>query len=73
MKMYLQTSNISRTKSQNLNVSRLILQSSLPKPLDEARCSVENEDVVGAAPIGDAPTRSESLTILLPNKVRLLY
>ena len=25
----------------------------------EARCQVENEDVVGAAPTGDAPTTSE--------------
>ena len=25
----------------------------------EARCLVENEDVVGAAPTGDAPTTSE--------------
>ena len=25
----------------------------------EARCKVENEDVVGAAPTGDAPTTSE--------------
>ena len=38
----------------------------------EARCSVENEDVVGAAPTGDAPTTSELSTILLPNKVRLI-
>ena len=26
---------------------------------NEARCYVENEDVVGAAPTGDAPTTSE--------------
>ena len=38
----------------------------------EARCQVENEDVVGAAPIGDAPTTSEWSTILLPTKVRLV-
>ena len=25
----------------------------------EAKCSVENEDVVGAAPTGDAPATSE--------------
>ena len=37
----------------------------------EARCLVENEDVVGAAPTGDAPTTSELSTILLPTKVRL--
>ena len=35
----------------------------------EARCWVENEDVVGAAPTGDAPTTSEWSTILLPTKV----
>ena len=36
------------------------------------RCLVENEDVVGAAPTGDASTTSELSTILLPTKV-LLY
>ena len=35
---YRKVSNIRRTKSQNLNASRLIIQSV------EARCSVENED-----------------------------
>ena len=38
----------------------------------EARCYVENEDVVGAAPTGDAPTTSEWSTILLPTKVCLI-
>ena len=38
----------------------------------EAMCYVENEDVVGAAPTGDAPTTSELSTILLPTKVRLI-
>ena len=38
----------------------------------EARCLVENEDVVGAAPTGNAPTTSELSTILLPNKVLLI-
>ena len=38
----------------------------------EAMCSVENEDVVGAAPTGPAPTTSELSTILLPTKVRLI-
>ena len=38
----------------------------------EARCQVENEDVVGAAPTGAAPTTSEWSTILLPTKVRLI-
>ena len=35
----------------------------------EARCWVENEDVVGAAPTGDAPTTCEWSTILLLAKV----
>ena len=39
---------------------------------NEARCQVGNEDVVGVAPTGDAPTTSEWSTILLPTKVRLL-
>ena len=38
----------------------------------EAKCEVENEDVVGAANTGDAPTTSEWSTILLPTKVRLI-
>ena len=39
---------------------------------NEAKCLVDNEDVVGAAPTGDAPTTSELSTILLPTKVRLI-
>ena len=39
---------------------------------NEAMCYVENEDVVGAAPTGDAPTTSEWSTILLPTKVRVI-
>ena len=39
---------------------------------NEARCLVENEDVVGAAPTGDAPTTSEWSTILWPTKVWLI-
>ena len=38
----------------------------------EARCCVENEDVVGAAPTGDAPTTSEWSSILLTTKVHLI-
>ena len=34
-------------------------------------CQVENEDVVGAAPTGDAPTTSDWST--LPTKVRLIF
>ena len=38
----------------------------------EARCQDKNEDVVGAAPTGNAPTISEWSTMLLPVKVRLI-
>ena len=38
----------------------------------ETRCSVENEDVVRAAPTGDASTTSDWSTILLPTKVWLI-
>ena len=38
----------------------------------QASCWVENENVVGAAPTGDAPTTSELSTILLPTKVKLI-
>ena len=61
---HIQTSNIRHAKSQNLNVSHLILQLSLP---------VKNEDVVGAASTGYAPTTYECSTILLPPKVRLIW
>ena len=70
-KRYRQVSNIRRTKSQHLKYSRTVLRLSLPNFL-EASCQVENEDVVGAAPTGDAPTTSEWSTILLPTKVRLI-
>ena len=66
-----QVSNIRRTKSQHLKDYRTVLRLSWPESL-EARCQVENEDVVGAAPTGDAPTTSEWSTILLPSKVRLI-
>ena len=33
---------------------------------------VENGDVIGAAPTGDAPTTSEGSSILLPTKVCLI-
>ena len=68
---YCQFSNIRRTQSPNINVSRLVLQLSLPNLL-KPWCQVENEDVVGAAPRGDAPTTSEWSTILLPTKARLI-
>ena len=38
----------------------------------EVGCWVENEDVVGAATTGDAPTKSECSTISLPTKMRLI-
>ena len=38
----------------------------------EAKCWAENEDVVGAAPTGDAPTTSEWSKILVPTKVCLI-
>ena len=38
----------------------------------KARCQFENEDVVGAAPTGDAPTTSKWSTILVRTKVRLI-
>ena len=35
-------------------------------------CYAKNEDVVGAAPTGDAPTTSEWSTIIFPTKLRLI-
>ena len=62
---YRQVSNIRRTKFQHLKRFSYCLAAVLAESL-EARCQVENEDVVGAAPTGDAPTTSEWSTILLP-------
>ena len=61
---YRQTSHISHTKSQNLNVSRLVLQLSLSSPLKQGVKS-KMEDVVGAVPTGDAPSTSEWSTIFI--------
>ena len=69
VKLSRKTSYIRRPQNQNLNDSRLIMQLPLPTPL---RPGVENEDVVGAAPTGDAPTTSEWSTISLPSKERLI-
>ena len=55
---YCKISNISCTKSQNLNDSHLVLQLVFVQFI-EARCKVENEDKVGAAPTGNAPAISE--------------
>ena len=68
---YRQIANIRRTDSQNLTVSLLHLQLSSDQSI-ETRCQIENEDVVGAAPSGDAPTTSEWSAILLPTQVRLI-
>ena len=85
---YCKIYNIRHTKSQNLNDSRLILQLSskttarwgenhlsfgqMSNPSIEASCYVENGDVAGATPTGNAPTTSEWSTILLPTKVQLI-
>ena len=69
--MYRQTSNMNRTKSQNSNFSRLTLSIVFAQSI-EARCYVETEDVVGAAPTGAAPATPEWSTILLHTKVRLI-
>ena len=63
MNTYGQISNTSRTKSHNLNVSRLVLQLPFAHSI-AARCLVENEASVGAAPIGDAPSTTEWSTHL---------
>ena len=59
---YRKISNIRRTKSPNLNVSRLVLQLSLPIPMKPGV----------KTPKGDAPTTSGWSIILLPTKVRLI-
>ena len=67
---YHQTSNIRCTKSQNLNVSHLILQLSLPhllKPGVKSRMKMWLEQRTG-----DAPTTSECSTISLATKVWLI-
>ena len=56
--LYRQTTNISLTKSQYINVSHLVWKLSLPNPFEPVVKS-KNEDVVGAVPIGDAPATSE--------------
>ena len=63
--IYRRISNISRTKSPNLNWPH---PSSCLCPIKRS----ENEDVVGAAPTGEAPTTYEWSAILLHTKVRLI-
>ena len=64
LSIYRQFSNISRTWSSNINVSRLVLQLSLLNLYWSHALSWEWR-LVGAAPTGDAPTTSEWSTILL--------
>ena len=70
-RIYRKIYNIRRTKSQKINYSRRVLQLSLPNSL-KLGYLVENEDLVGAAPTGDAPTTSEWSLILLSTKMRLI-
>ena len=56
--VFRQVSNISRTESQNLNCFSSRLADVFAQYI-----KAENEDVVGAAPTGDAPTTSEWSTI----------
>ena len=64
--IYCQTSNIRCTKSQNFNVSPLILCA-----IYWSQKSRIKMYVVGATPVGAAPTTSERSTILLPANVRV--
>ena len=59
---------INHIKWQNLNISQLVLQLFFALYWSK----VEKDEVVGAAPTGDAPATSEWSTILLPTKVRLI-
>ena len=68
MQIYRTISNISHTKIQNLNDSRLVWQVPLPNPL-KSSVKWKNEYVVGAAPTGDTPITSE-WSSLLPANVR---
>ena len=68
-KPWYQTSNISHPNPIECNSSSLavVFAQSI-----EAMCSVENEDVAGAAPTRDAPTTPEWLIISLPTEMRLI-
>ena len=55
--IYRKIYNIRRTKSLDLNVSTR--PAVVFAQYVEAKCKVENEDVVGAAPTGNAPITSE--------------
>ena len=66
---YRQTSNISHITKLEYFSSHLAV---VFAQSTEARRSVENEDVVGAAPTGGAPTTSEWTTIVLPTEVCII-
>ena len=66
---YHQISNISCTKSQNLNVSRLVLELSLPNP---SKPGVKSRMKMLLEHRQHAPTTSEWSRILLPAKVQLI-
>ena len=70
--IYRQTSNKSHTKSQNLDISRLVLQMSFPNPLKPGVKWIMKM-LFGAAPTGDAPGTSEWSTISLPTKLHLIF
>ena len=65
------TSNISRTKFHKINCFSYRLTVVFAQ-YTEARFKVENGDVIGATPTGDAPTPSEWSTCLLPIKLQLI-
>ena len=68
---YRKISNIWRKKITKFKCSSPHLAVVLAQAID-ARHWVENEDVVGAAPTGDAPTTFEWSTNLSPPKVRII-
>ena len=61
---YRQVSNIKTQQIPTLKRFSYCLAAVFGESL-EARCQVENEDVVGAAPTGNAPTTSERSTIFV--------
>ena len=68
---YHQFSNTRHHKSQNFNISHLVLQLSLCNILKPGVKS-RNEDVVGAMLTGDASTTYEWSTILLPTEAQII-
>ena len=64
----------STVKSKPYRIPKLkCFSSRLTAVFAQSRCIVKNEDVVWAAPTGDAPTASEWSTILLPTQVRIIF